>query len=104
MHPARTRYPFTWLVNKSTQAFRVLFNLRKILRNPATPLWVKLAPFFGLAYLLLPVDVIPDPIPLLGLLDDLVIIVTLFSQAIKKLSANQAAVEGQKSQTLSYRP
>jgi uncharacterized membrane protein YkvA (DUF1232 family) len=86
------------------KAFRVLFNLRKVLRNPGTPLWVKLVPFFAIAYLLLPVDVIPDPIPVLGLLDDLVILVTLASQAIKKLSENQAVLDQNIPQSIGYRP
>lgn len=47
---------------------------RLVLKHPQTPLIAKL--FLGLAvgYLLLPFDLIPDFIPVLGQLDDVVII------------------------------
>lgn len=44
------------------------------LRHPQSPLWLKAGCLGLVAYLFLPVDVIPDVIPVLGLADDLVLI------------------------------
>lgn len=56
---------------------------RVIYKHPQTPWLAKLC--FGLAigYLLLPFDLIPDFIPLLGQLDDLVIVPLLIYFALK---------------------
>jgi uncharacterized membrane protein YkvA (DUF1232 family) len=43
----------------------------RLLRDPLVPLWVKLIPVGAVAYILLPIDLIPDAIPVLGQLDDL---------------------------------
>ena len=54
-----------------------------IAKHAETPLLAKL--FFGLAigYLLLPFDLIPDFIPVLGQLDDLVMVPLLIYMALK---------------------
>lgn len=60
------------------------FTLYRLLsKHPDTPWLAKL--FFGLAvgYLLLPFDLIPDFIPVLGQLDDVVIIPLLIYFALK---------------------
>jgi uncharacterized membrane protein YkvA (DUF1232 family) len=44
--------------------------LRDYLRDPRIPTWRRWLLFFGLAYTLLPFDVIPDVIPVVGWLDD----------------------------------
>lgn len=56
---------------------------RLVLKHPQTPWLAKL--FLGLAvgYLLLPFDLIPDFIPVLGQLDDVVIIPALVYVALK---------------------
>ena len=41
------------------------------LRDPRVPRWRRYAGLFALVYFLMPVDFIPDFIPLLGWLDDL---------------------------------
>ncbi len=43
-------------------------------RHPDTPWYAKAAAFVVLAYALSPIDLIPDVIPVLGLLDDLVLL------------------------------
>ena len=45
-----------------------------LLRDPLVPLWTKLIPLGAIAYVLLPVDFIPDPVLGLGQLDDLGIV------------------------------
>jgi uncharacterized membrane protein YkvA (DUF1232 family) len=44
------------------------------LRHPQAPLWLKLGTLGIVAYLLSPVDLIPDVLPILGLMDDVVIV------------------------------
>lgn len=50
---------------------------RLALRDKRTPLAAKLLLLLALAYLLLPFDLVPDFIPVLGQIDDLVIVPTL---------------------------
>lgn len=53
------------------------------LLDPATPLWVKGTVAAALAYFILPLDAIPDMLPLFGLSDD----VTILTAAITAVSA-----------------
>jgi uncharacterized membrane protein YkvA (DUF1232 family) len=51
-----------------------LIALWKLFKHPQTPRSAKLVAIAVLAYLLSPIDLIPDFIPILGQLDDLVIV------------------------------
>lgn len=51
-----------------------LLALWKLIRHPATPWPPKAVALFVLAYALSPIDLIPDFIPVLGLVDDLVLL------------------------------
>jgi uncharacterized membrane protein YkvA (DUF1232 family) len=51
-----------------------LLALWKLIRHPATPWPPKLVALFVLAYALSPIDLIPDFIPVLGLVDDIVLL------------------------------
>lgn len=44
------------------------------MKHPATPWWVKLLMLLLVAYFFSPIDLIPDFIPILGMLDELIII------------------------------
>ncbi|MFP4439775.1 MAG: YkvA family protein [Chloroflexaceae bacterium] len=46
----------------------------KLVRNNRVPLYTKTIPGIVLAYLIIPIDVIPDFLPLLGQIDDLAIL------------------------------
>jgi len=59
--------------NKARLATRLLA-LWKLVRHPDTPRAPKLVALLTLAYALSPIDLIPDFIPVLGLLDDLVLV------------------------------
>jgi uncharacterized membrane protein YkvA (DUF1232 family) len=48
--------------------------LWRALRHPAAPRWLKLGTLGVVAYALLPLDLVPDFIPVLGVVDDLVLI------------------------------
>jgi len=54
-----------------------------ILFDRQTPLYVKLILAVGLLYILVPVDIISDAIPLFGWLDDLAIASFLIALALK---------------------
>jgi len=56
-----------------------------VLKDPRTPWYTKAIAFLGLSYAVSPLDVIPDFIPLLGYLDDLVIIPGFYF-LVKKLT------------------
>lgn len=58
---------------------------RRVLQDPRTPKGAKLLLGLALAYALSPIDLIPDFIPVLGHLDDLVIIPLLVYLALKRI-------------------
>lgn len=60
-----------------------VFILYEISKNPDTPLLPKLIVMIALAYALSPIDLIPDFIPVLGYLDDLIILPVLIFIAYK---------------------
>ncbi len=43
-------------------------------RQPGAPMWLKLASGLIVVYVVSPIDLIPDAIPLLGVLDDIVLV------------------------------
>jgi uncharacterized membrane protein YkvA (DUF1232 family) len=51
-----------------------LIALWKLFKHPDTPRSAKLVAIFVLGYALSPIDLIPDFIPVLGLLDDLILV------------------------------
>jgi uncharacterized membrane protein YkvA (DUF1232 family) len=57
---------------------------------PGTPLWLKGLMLLVPLYLISPIDVIPDVIPILGWVDDLVIIPLLVSWLVSLLPQNAA--------------
>jgi uncharacterized membrane protein YkvA (DUF1232 family) len=56
-----------------------------MLANPATPPLAKLVAVLGLLYLISPMDILPDLIPILGWVDDGVIVALFLSLAYKLL-------------------
>ena len=48
--------------------------LRDLMRDPAVPRRAKIAPALALVYLVMPIDLIPDFIPVLGHLDDALVV------------------------------
>lgn len=53
------------------------------LKDPATPFYARLPALLALIYLLSPIDLIPDFIPLAGWLDDLIIVPVLLAVSIR---------------------
>lgn len=50
-----------------------IFSIRPMMKDPAVSFWKKALIVFGLIYLILPFDLIPPMIPVLGFLDDLIL-------------------------------
>ena len=71
------RQPIT-LIAQLRQAARALkrdgLTLWYALQDPATPWWVRALIIFVVGYALSPIDLIPDFIPVLGLLDDVILV------------------------------
>ena len=65
------------------QLFRYLTALWLLAKDPRAPRMPKLVALLVLAYALSPIDLIPDFIPVLGLLDDLILIPLGVALAIK---------------------
>lgn len=61
------------------------------LRHPAAPAWLKLGALGIVVYLLSPIDLVPDWIPVLGVLDDVVVVTMAIRFLLKKLPAELRA-------------
>ena len=61
------------------------------LRHPMAPGWLKAGTAMIVLYLLSPIDLIPDALPLIGVLDDLVIVPMAIRWLLSKLPAAIAA-------------
>ncbi|WP_332813372.1 YkvA family protein [Ramlibacter sp.] len=55
------------------------------LRHPAAPGWLKLGTALVALYLLSPVDLLPDAIPFIGVVDDLVLVPLAIRWMLKRL-------------------
>lgn len=54
-------------------------------RDPRTPVWPKLLSAFVVAYALSPIDLVPDFIPILGYVDDVLVLPALMWLAIRSM-------------------
>ncbi|MBC8172164.1 MAG: DUF1232 domain-containing protein [Anaerolineae bacterium] len=87
---------------------RVVTQLRltwRLLRDARIPLWKKLIPFMGLLYVVMPIDIIPDFLVVVGQLDDLGIMLfsmQMFEKSIDPLivEEHRAALEGRAPENL----
>ena len=61
------------------------------LRHPQAPGWLKAGTLAGALYLAMPLDLIPDVIPFVGALDDIVVLTLLLKWMLKKLPAEVRA-------------
>ncbi len=58
-----------------------------VMRHPQTPIIARMLLWLAVGYMLLPFDLIPDFIPVIGQLDDLVIVPSLIYLALKIIPA-----------------
>lgn len=75
-HESRTRQ---WAARLKTETYAVYLACR----DPRTPWYAKALAILVVGYALSPIDLIPDFIPVLGYLDDIVIVPAGFALAIK---------------------
>jgi uncharacterized membrane protein YkvA (DUF1232 family) len=61
------------------------------LRHPAAPGWLKAGTALIVLYLLSPADLIPDVLPLIGAIDDLVLVPLAIRWMLKRLPPEVAA-------------
>ena len=61
------------------------------LRHPDAPRWLKVGTALIVLYLLSPIDLIPDAIPLFGVVDDLIIVPLAIRWLLARLPANVLA-------------
>lgn len=76
---------FAKLKAKAAALKRDLHTLYLAMRDPRTPWYAKAFVSCVIAYALSPIDLIPDPIPLLGYLDDLILLPLGIYLAIKMI-------------------
>lgn len=60
----------------------------RALKHPQSPGWLKAGAAGMVLYLISPVDLIPDVVPVLGVMDDIVIIPLAMNWLLKRLPAN----------------
>jgi uncharacterized membrane protein YkvA (DUF1232 family) len=61
--------------------------LWRALRHPQAPLWLKLGVLGVAVYVISPIDLVPDVLPLLGITDDLVLVVLAVRFLLSRLPA-----------------
>jgi uncharacterized membrane protein YkvA (DUF1232 family) len=61
------------------------------MRSPETPVAAKFLAGLAVAYALSPIDLIPDFIPVLGILDDLILLPALIALAVRLIPADAFA-------------
>lgn len=64
---AKFWYAFTWLKNEGSVLWRALFDRE-------TPMVARVAAFAVIFYVISPIDLVPDFIPFVGWIDDLIVI------------------------------
>jgi uncharacterized membrane protein YkvA (DUF1232 family) len=75
------------LASNKARLFHYLTALWFLLKDPRTPLVAKLVAAIVVAYALSPIDLIPDFIPVLGLLDDIILVPLGVALAVKLVPA-----------------
>ena len=65
--------------------------LWRALRHPRAPLWLKLGTLGIVLYVISPIDLIPDVIPVIGVLDDIVLVPLAIRFLLNRLPAHLRA-------------
>jgi uncharacterized membrane protein YkvA (DUF1232 family) len=66
------------------------------LRHPAAPGWLKVGTALIAVYLFSPVDLIPDVLPVIGVVDDLVLVPLAIRWLLKRLPPDIAAAAAER--------
>jgi uncharacterized membrane protein YkvA (DUF1232 family) len=92
-----------WLKAMAARLKGELFTLRLAARDPRTPWYAKAFIVCVVAYALSPIDLIPDPIPILGYVDDLLLLPLGLYLALKMIPETVLAENRQKAATMTAR-
>ena len=65
-------------------------------QQPQSPAWLKVGIAAGVLYLVMPIDLIPDVIPVIGAMDDVVILTLLLRFLLARLPADIRAAAQQR--------
>ncbi len=76
------KYTWKWIQEKVKELKRETLTLYACLKDKRTPLIAKFFAGITVAYLLSPIDLIPDFIPVLGILDDIILVPLLIKLTI----------------------
>ncbi len=74
---------FSTIKRKASRLKRQIWAIFLALKNPRTPFIARIVIVVAVAYAVSPIDLIPDFIPVLGYLDDLIILPGLIALAIR---------------------
>jgi uncharacterized membrane protein YkvA (DUF1232 family) len=74
------RLPLLWTLVRGDAR-----RLWSAVRHPAAPAWLKVGTALIVLYVLSPIDLIPDFIPLLGVMDDIVLVPLAIRFLLKRL-------------------
>lgn len=86
------RLPLLWTILR-TDARQLWFALR----HPGAPAWLKVGTALIVLYVLSPIDLIPDFIPVIGLLDDLILVPLAIRFLLKRLPPSIAQASAARS-------
>ena len=73
------------LKEKAQEIKTSTYLLYRSLGDPRVPLYVKVFAFLIVAYIVSPIDIIPDFIPVLGLLDEIILVPIMLSYVVKMI-------------------
>ena len=97
----------SWLSLPSVtrSAYASLKLAARLLRDPAVPGWMKALPVLGVAYVLSPLDLVPDIFPVIGQMDDFAIVI-MAVEAFRRLAPSHIVAhhEAQIAQGRPYSP
>jgi uncharacterized membrane protein YkvA (DUF1232 family) len=70
-----------------------LLHVRRYLASPAVPRWRKLLGVLAAVYVVLPVDLVPDVLPLIGWLDDVGVVAAVLAFLVRDMRRHAAGDE-----------
>ena len=91
---------FKLLIPRLVLFRKEVVQLWKAFFAPETPLYLKLATAFVAFYLVNPMDIIPDVIPLLGWADDMILVPLMVSWIVSRLPVPARVYAGKYGPTL----
>ena len=90
----------TMLLTRLVLFRKEVVQLWNAFRAPETPLHLKAATLFVAFYLVNPFDILPDFLPLLGWVDDIVLVPLMVSWIVSRLSVPARAHTGRSGKTV----